>query len=171
MIEKIYFDMDGVLADFNRGIRELCHMEPSNQDVQCKTADDEMWEAVRSVGHFYDKLEPMPGAVEMFVRLQERYGDKCEILTGIPKPHRGIITSGEDKTAWAHRILSENLIVNIVLREEKQNYAKGGGYILIDDLEKNIKEWNDAGGTGIRFTSAEETLSRIAELDEHSEDK
>jgi phosphoglycolate phosphatase-like HAD superfamily hydrolase len=171
MIEKIYFDMDGVLADFNRGIRELCHMEPSVQDAQCKTADDEMWEAVRRVGHFYDKLEPMPGAVEMFTRLHEKYGDKCEILSGIPKPHRGIITSGEDKTAWAHRILSEDLVVNIVLREEKQNYAKGAGYILIDDLEKNIKEWNDAGGTGIRFTSVEETMSRIAELDEHSEDK
>jgi sulfur relay (sulfurtransferase) DsrC/TusE family protein len=171
MIEKIYFDMDGVLADFNRGVHELCHMEPSNQEVQSKTADDEMWEAVRSVGHFYDKLEPMPGAVEMFALLHEKYGDKCEILTGIPKPHRGIITSREDKTSWAHRILSEDLVVNIVLREEKQNFAKGAGYILIDDLEKNIKEWVDAGGTGIRFTSAEETLSRIAELNEHSEDK
>jgi len=27
--EKIYFDMDGVLADFAKGVRELCGMEPS----------------------------------------------------------------------------------------------------------------------------------------------
>lgn len=29
--EKIYFDMDGVLADFDRGIRELCGIEPMDQ--------------------------------------------------------------------------------------------------------------------------------------------
>ena len=25
-IKKIFFDMDGVLADFDRGVRELCRM-------------------------------------------------------------------------------------------------------------------------------------------------
>lgn len=35
-IEKIYFDMDGVLADFDRGIRELCHMDPLNQAIKSK---------------------------------------------------------------------------------------------------------------------------------------
>ena len=46
--EKIYFDMDGVLADFERGIRELCHMEaPSQNGKQDEKADDLMWEAVR----------------------------------------------------------------------------------------------------------------------------
>lgn len=34
MIEKIFFDMDDVLADFDRGIEELCHMAP--QDVKGK---------------------------------------------------------------------------------------------------------------------------------------
>ena len=45
-IEKIYFDMDEVLADFNRGVRELCHMEPVEQSVSTKE-DDALWAAVR----------------------------------------------------------------------------------------------------------------------------
>jgi hypothetical protein len=125
-----------------------------------------MWAAVKDVGHFYDKLEPMPGTVEMFHILYEKYGEKCEILSGIPKPHRGIVTSKEDKTAWAHRLLSDRLVVNIVYREEKKNYVTGPGCILIDDLQKNIKEWNEAGGTGILYTGAEDVLKRIADLEE-----
>ena len=164
-IEKIYFDMDGVLADFDRGIKELCGLEPLDQANKSPKDDDIMWEKVKEVGHFYDKLELMPGALEMFATLYGKYGDKCEILSGIPKPRRGITTSGEDKTAWAHRLLSEKLKVNIVFREEKKNYVTGPGCILIDDLEKNIREWNEAGGTGILFTSAEDVLAQIVDMD------
>ena len=159
-IEKIYFDMDGVLADFDRGIRELCHMDPLNQASKSKVADDAMWEAVKNTDHFYNKLELIPGAHYMFQTLHDKFGDRCEILSGIPKPYRGILTSGEDKTVWAHRLLGEDVVVNIVFREEKKNYVKGPGYILIDDLEKNIKEWNEAGGTGIHFTNADEVLKK-----------
>lgn len=161
-IKKIYFDMDGVLADFNGGVRKLCGIEPPNQAHKTEKDDDIMWEAIRNVPHFYDKLDLMPGALEMFSQLNSRFD--VEILSGIPKPRRGILTSGEDKTAWAHRLLSENLKVNIVYREEKKNYVTGPECILIDDLEKNIKEWDEAGGTGILFTSAKEVLNRIDEL-------
>ncbi len=163
-IKKIYFDMDGVLADFNRGIRELCGVEPLDQESKTPAQDDEMWLKVKEVDHFYDKLEPMPGALKMFETLANEYGEKCEILSGIPKPHRGIANSGTDKANWAHRLLSKDLKVNIVYREEKKNYCKGPEYILIDDLAKNIKEWTDNGGTGILFTSAEDVLSEINEI-------
>lgn len=164
-IDKIYFDMDEVLADFNRGIRELCHMEPVDQAVSTKEDDDALWAAVREAGHFYDRLEPVNGSIEMFKKLQEKYGDKCEILSAIPKPHRGIVTAGEDKISWVRRLLGEEVAVNIVLRAEKKNYVKGKGYILIDDLEKNVLEWEAEGGTGICFKGAAETLKRIEEIE------
>ena len=110
-IEKIYFDMDGVLADFERGVRELCGIEPPDQNAKHHDpgADDKMWEAIKNSANFYDHLELMPGAKEMFDALYEKYGDKVEILTGIPKPKRGIVTSGEDKTKWTHRLLSPDI--------------------------------------------------------------
>ena len=38
---------------------------------------------------------PRPGAKELFDSLREKYGDKCEILTGIPRKERGIVTAEE----------------------------------------------------------------------------
>ena len=100
-VKKIYFDMDGVLADFAGGVRELCGMEPVSQNAKNKDSseEDRMWKAIKDAGHFYDKLEILPGAKEMFDALYGLYGDKCEILTGIPKPKRGIDSAGDDKTA------------------------------------------------------------------------
>ena len=156
-VEKIFFDMDGVLADFNRGVRELCGMEPAPQGPDWKPgADDPMWEGIKKVDRFYAQLEPVPGSIELYRRLRDKYGDRVQILTGIPKPKRQLFTSGEDKTSWAHRLMDEDLIVNIVFREEKPKYCTGKGCILIDDFDENIRDWTACGGTGIRFTTAEE---------------
>ena len=43
----------------------------------------------------------------------------------------------------------------------KKDYAKSKNTILIDDLDKNIKEWESFGGTGIQFESAEQVLEEI----------
>ena len=104
------------------------------------------------------ELEPMSGAVEMFSKVYDMLGEDCQILTGIPKPKRGIDTAGEDKTNWAHRLLSDKLKVNIVYREEKKKFCFGKDCILIDDLAENIESWENCGGTGILFESAEKTL-------------
>ena len=43
--------------------------------------------------------------------------------------------------------------INLVMRSQKKNYASPAS-ILIDDYEKNTKEFNARGGTGITFKSA-----------------
>lgn len=165
MITKIYIDMDGVLADFDRGVEELCGVaRPEPGKSRTQENDDLMWERMRSVEHFYDRLEPMAGAVEMFNKLWDQFGGRVEILTGIPKPKRGIVTADDDKVLWAHRVLNKDLKVNIVYRAEKANFCKGKDYILIDDLDINIKDWETCGGTGILYRNPEETLALIEQF-------
>ena len=164
-IKKIYFDLDGVLADFERGVFELCGLDPfSHEDDRVAGYDDNMWERIRDVGHFYDKLELMPGAKELFDDLYEKYRDKCEILSGIPKPKRGITTAGQDKISWVRRILSDKVKVNIVYKEDKPQYCTGRDCILIDDLPANIIAWEKMGGTGIINTGAEDTREALQEM-------
>ena len=165
-VKKIYFDMDGVLADFERGVKELCHLTPPDQNAKKHKPgeDDEMWERIKEIGDFYNRLELMPGAKEMFDLVYGKYQDRCEILTGIPKEKRGIVTAGEDKIKWVKRLLSEEVKVNIVFREEKPQYCSGPDCILIDDMEKNIKEWEACRGTGIQNINAYATIRRLMEL-------
>ena len=167
MIEKIFFDMDGVLADFDLGVKELCNLPIKEQGQErTKENDDLMWGKIKEVEHFFDKLKPMPEALDMFHKIYEKYGDKCEILTGIPKPKRGITTAGEDKTNWIHRLISDKIKVNIVLREQKKLYCKGKNYILIDDLLCNINDWETSGGTGILHKNPQDTLNQLKKIEE-----
>lgn len=158
---KIYFDMDGVLADFERGVQELCGIEPIDQSKATNSQTDKLWEAVKKVPHFYAKLEPVKGAVEFFNEVHGKFKENCQILTGIPKPRRGIENAGEDKTEWVHRFLSPGIKVNIVFREEKIKFCSGKNCILIDDYDKNILEWENAGGRGILFTTAQEAREKL----------
>ncbi len=163
-VKKIYFDMDGVLADFDRGVIELCGMKPMDQANRTPEEDNALWEKIREVGHFYDKLEMMPRAKELFDAVYGKYGNRCEILTGIPKPKRGIVTAGEDKKNWAYILLSQDVVVNIVFREQKPEYCSGKDCFLIDDLKKNILSWEEIGGSGILHTDAEATIAEMKEL-------
>ena len=165
-VSKIYFDIDGVLADFERGVKEFCHLEPLSQNMKQRSheADEAMWERIRETDHFYDRLELMPGAKKMFDTVYGKYGDRCEILTGIPKEKRGIVTAESDKINWMKRILSDRVVINVCYREEKIQKCTGPDVILIDDMQKNIKEWTEAGGTGILHVSAEQTLKELGEL-------
>lgn len=165
IIEKIYFDMDGVLADFDRGMEELCMMEKQKQGETEAKSDDELWNAIRSVDNFYDRLQPVFGAVDMFTAIYSLYGDRCEILSAVPKPYRNVPTARGDKIKWVKRLLSDQVVVNLVYRAEKKKFAKSKGCVLIDDYQINIDEWNEAGGTGILFESAEVAADRILELE------
>ena len=160
----IYFDMDGVLADFNRGVRELCHMEPSDLNNPDEAHDNKMWEEIRKVGDFYYQLKPIFGSVELFKKLHDHFGSQCQILTGVPKPKRNIPNAGDDKKRWVCEYLGEDIIVNVVLTEDKKNYVKDRYCILVDDMAKNISAWKEAGGTGVLFLNGEQAEKDISEL-------
>ena len=61
-VNKIYLDMDGVLADFDRGVREMCGLEPMDQMKATPSDNDRLWAAVAQVDHYYGRLKMIPGA-------------------------------------------------------------------------------------------------------------
>jgi hypothetical protein len=56
--------------------------------------------------------------------------------------------------------------INLVKRVQKQNYAKvvGKPAILIDDYEKNTRQFTERGGIGIIHTSTSNTINQLKKL-------
>jgi 5'(3')-deoxyribonucleotidase len=163
---KVYVDMDRVIADFDKGVREYAHMETSGNQGNEKQ-DAQMWERLSKIPHFYDKLDLLEGAENGIRTLYEQFGSDLEILTGVPKPSRGLPTASEDKKIWMKRKFGLEIVVNTVRRAEKKQFCTGRDCYLIDDYEENIREWEAAGGTGILFENWNQVLNIISDILSH----
>ncbi len=163
-IRKVFFDMDGVLADFNRGVAELCRFEPPvSYESKTPEYDAQLWAHIRQTPHFYGRLEPVDGSLELFAKTRNGF-DTVEILTGIPKPDKGVVTAAQDKREWVQRFIGADVAVHTVMREEKPLFCTGNNCVLIDDLASNIRAWEAAGGRGILFTDAQSAWQRLLEM-------
>ena len=143
---KVYFDMDGVLADFAGGFREMCGKDAP---VQGTPADDAVYEAIRGTPHFFLRLKPYDDMLQLFQKLRDTGNIDCIILTGLPKLYRGIEEAEPDKRGWVDEYLGPDTEFIAVDRRHKADYAEGN--ILIDDYPPNIEDWEAAGGRGILY--------------------
>ena len=110
-MNRVFIDMDGVLADFDRLKTEL------------GVSGDEM---KRTPGA-YLRLEPIPGAIAA-VRSLIGMGFECWVAT---KPPTGIPEAYADKAAWVLRHLPE-LRRRIIMTHDKGLLGDENDY-LIDD--------------------------------------
>jgi hypothetical protein len=163
MASQVFSDMDGVLADFNRGYEQVTGT-PIRGWVKITPHD---WKRLqREWPTFWMDLDHMPYAMELW-RLLSRYN--ASLLTAIPD---GWPSAGMGKAVWAKQNLpkfgyhpSQRLLA--VHRSEKKDYARqpdGTPNILIDDLDKNISEWEAAGGIGIHYIPSGSMIKKIERI-------
>ena len=86
----IFCDLDGCLADFDKGVQELTGEEVTEL-FKTERGRTSMWEAIRADTTFYEKLSWMPDGEQLWKFLQnvaKEQGDeflKPVVLTGLPK--------------------------------------------------------------------------------------
>lgn len=152
---KIHLDLDGVLANFDKRARELL-----GKPVH-KASSNEMWDAIKqhikNGNEFWGELEFMPDAQELW-NYVEQYSP--EILTAT-----GDIRSAEDeKRKWVAERLGQDVVVHVVHKSGDKAKFADQGHILVDDREKSVKPWEQAGGTGVLHTSASDSIAKLREL-------
>lgn len=160
---KVYLDMDGVLANFNKKYEELFGVFP--EEVSRKEEHFQSnWKAF-VLGNNFTQLELMPDAQQLldYARELEKSGIAVEILSssGGKEMHD---TVRIQKMIW----LSKHDItfpINIVPGGHlKAKYALSPWYILVDDTPRVIEGFKNAGGTGILHSSATESISQLQKL-------
>jgi hypothetical protein len=149
----IYCDLDGVLVDFDRGYEELTGITTQQADTKGVEA---FWAPLTTVGaKFWITLKWMPDGKQLWNYI-EKYKPK---LLSAPSREE---SSKLGKRVWVKRELPN---VTLILRsaERKKEFANPNS-ILIDDREKNIKQWEDEGGIGIFHTNTSNTIKQLKEL-------
>ena len=106
----------------------------------------------------------MPGSKKLWTFLKPY---KPSIMSAYAKNEPN---SAQGKEDWLKKNVEKlpRSRINLVMRSDKQRFARDGRTqapnILIDDHEKNIREWESKGGIGIHHTSVERTIARLKEI-------
>ena len=156
----IYVDMDGVLCDFVRQVEKV-HGFKINNWSRMQPAD--RWVKIREYGKFWSDMPWYPGSKQMWSYIQKH---DVKILSAfVRETHDPNCKKG--KLAWIQKNLGlPSSKIHLVKRHQKQDFARNGKKqnVLIDDFPKNIKQFNDRGGIGIRFKSPQQVISDLKKL-------
>jgi 8-oxo-dGTP pyrophosphatase MutT (NUDIX family)/5'(3')-deoxyribonucleotidase len=149
MSYKIFLDMDGVIADFDKGVADT--FGESADTVISSLGNMNFWKQVNDLDHFWLHLEPMPDSKQLW-----DYVKKYEV-TLLTTPVNFVKTCKQDKKDWAKKYLGD---IDVIFSASKEKYSEPQA-ILIDDREDNIKKFQEAGGIGILHTSAKNTIEQL----------
>jgi 5'(3')-deoxyribonucleotidase len=155
----IFLDMDGVIADWEGHVHSLVGADWKDELKQ------PLWGRINQHPDLYRNLPVLPGAKILFQHLVDKYGERnVRLLTALPyRAHTVFPLCMQHKIEWFHEHFGNHKVPVLFgpYAVDKQKHVKHSTDILIDDMELNIQQWNDAGGCGILHTSVEETLKRV----------
>lgn len=162
MIRKIYCDLDGVLADFEKRFIEISGKRPENVPSQ------EMWEIIvkgDAERPFFETLELTDDAMHLWLylmTLKRDHGIEIEVLTASGRYPEGIEFAAQ-KHVWVAKI-DPTIKTNTVQRGVDKYQFATEETLLIDDMEKNLGPFVEAGGQVIHHTSAKETVEQLKKI-------
>lgn len=151
MTRRLYIDLDGVMADFDKYFFTEFGVESNKLD------DATLWKFINGHGNFFLNLPIMPGALDFFRRVEHL---NPTILTACPKTNYP--TAAVQKRQWVYKHLSKDITVIPMLGgKNKCLFMHSPGDVLIDDFEKNCIPWREHGGIAIQHINFEKTSSML----------
>lgn len=156
---KIYLDMDGVLANFDKQYELLFGAHPTDDEGRTKHFWSH-WDEFVS-GKNFTKLELMPGA-KTLMKACDLLQVPVELLTSTgTKQYYDTISAQKIEWLKAHNITYKpNFVAG---GSKKAEYAHPWS-ILVDDTPKVVDAYVKAGGTAILHKDADTTIKQLLKL-------
>jgi predicted kinase len=152
---KIFCDLDGVLADFDKGIKNISGFLPEMQSLA------KMWQRINNYPKFFESLDFTPYGKQLWQELCDISKTTPTILTGVPpkfsKQH------SQEKKKWCETHLGNNVNVITCLTADKYKYSTKG-HILIDDNLESGKLWTAYTGIFIHHITYDRTLYELKHI-------
>jgi dephospho-CoA kinase len=151
---KVYCDMDGVIVDFEHGYDRLTGRKaPGFSSPYDKT---DFWAAITKAGaEFWADLEWMEDGQQLWNYIKQY---NPTLLTAPSREKSSEI----GKQEWIDKNIPSTPVE--FRQAHKKQELSSPNAILIDDREDNIERWIEAGGIGIRHTSAASTIKKLNQL-------
>ncbi|HYD32915.1 MAG TPA: hypothetical protein VEB64_18925 [Azospirillaceae bacterium] len=147
---ELFLDLDGVLADFDRGVEAVTGRRPE------RLALKEMWRALARQPDFFGTLEFMEDALVLWEFCRPH---RPTILTGLPLGS----WAPEQKRRWVARMLGADVPVITCMTREKARFSRPGR-VLVDDRDNTRNAWEAAGGVFVLHTSAAQSVAVLKDL-------
>lgn len=156
---QLFVDLDGVLADFDAGVRRATGREPAELEPR------RMWPVLARTKGFYDNLDWMPDGKELWEAVK---GFSPVILTGLPMGR----WAEPQKRAWCARELGADVPVITGMSRKKAQLAaewlheNGHAHktpLLIDDRLKLKEAWEAEGGVFILHLDTRTSVEALRE--------
>jgi len=181
----VYCDMDGVLVDLPRGIADQARLDLEKKprlrdDIMIIIGQKEEWKKfVKTRPEFkkgFDMIDNIISDREDFWANLPPMEGMTDLWSYISQFNPSILSSPWDqasangKERWIANNLgfsAEEMETKVNLTDNKHLLAVQDNKqpnVLIDDMDKYLGPWREAGGIGIQHTSASSTIAQLEAL-------
>ena len=150
---RLFLDADGVLADFDEGVRRVLGMKP--REFEARHGRREFWKRIANMENFYGTLPEMPDARALFDAVDHL---KPTILTGLPLGN----WAAPQKVKWAAEHFPGVPVVTCMARDKHKHMKPGD--VLVDDRENHRAAYEAAGVVFVHHRNAVDSLRQLAQL-------
>ena len=150
---RLFLDADGVLANFDEGVRRLLGM--SVREYERKHGRGGFWKRLAQAKNFYGSLPEMPDARLLFDAVEHL---KPTILTGLPLGN----WAAPQKVQWAAEHFPGVPIITCMARDKHKHMHPGD--VLVDDRENHRAAYEAAGVIFVHHKNAEDSLRQLARI-------
>jgi hypothetical protein len=150
---KLFLDSDGVFAGFDQHVFNLFGKYPHQM------RDPEMWAKINANPDFWSDMPIIDGSRVLWDALK-KYNPT--VLTGCPKSNYD--AAAAHKVVWWREHFDHNDVITCLSRD-KATHMVFPGDILVDDMIKNCRRWEAAGGVAIHYKGdVEDTIAKVEAL-------